>query len=356
MLVTAWAAGCGAPAQVERRVVETPATRGASEIVRAPNARLVPPQSVVDSAVRAFNAHDAATLAGLYAPATTSLTLGPRGWRKEIGRGSIENGAALLFAAFPDVTKTTTGLYASRDTVVQEWATSGTHSGEFMGVKATGHRVGFCAVSIYKIDGGGQIVVERTYFDHLTLARQIGLVKEPVRQPPTIPAGSAFVTTASDSPAEARNEDTVRSFFAWLDGPRTPAALARLLAPSATFTRASDGQETAGLSAIQSSYDALYAVFPDAAFSVVDLISAGDFVVAEVSMRGTQKGAVGGLPPTNKTVTLHRVEVFELHDDTITRARGYSSTLELRGQLDGLPSLSTMGDRAGSHERDGGAT
>jgi predicted ester cyclase len=339
LLVSTLTAGCAAQAQEARGLIEVPARPRSSEPVAAAGVALVQSQSVVDSTVRAFNAHDPTRLAALYAPDTTSVAPGPRGWHQEVGRASIENAAARLFAAFPDVTKTTTGLYARGDTVAQEWTTSGTHSGEFMGVKATGRPVRFRAVSIYKIDGNGQISGERTYFDQLTLAVQIGLVKDPSRPPSAISMTPTRAQTASDSPSEARNEGTVRAFFAWLDGERGTGELADILAPSAVFTRASDGEEISGLSAISSSYDALFAIFPDASFTVTDVIAAGEFVVAEVSMRGTQRGAVAKIPPTNRTVTLHRVEVFELHDSRITKACGYSSSLELRGQLDALPSV-----------------
>jgi steroid delta-isomerase-like uncharacterized protein len=346
-LVTMWTTGCGAQAQAARGAVDVPVSVARPAPASAPtpgaSAGAMPSQGVVDSAVRAFNAHDAARLAALYAPDVTSVAPGPRGWREEVGRAPVENAAARLFAAFPDVTKTTVGVYASGDKVAQEWATRGTHSGEFMGVKATGSPVGFRAISIFKIGPNGQIASERTYFDPMTLALQIGLVRGPGRPPAAAIAAPPSPTrahSAGERPAEARNEETVKAFFAWLDGQRSSDALATLLAPGAVFTRASSGEETAGIPAIVRSYEALFAIFPDATFSITDLIAADGYVVAEVSMRGTQRGAIAGVPPTNKTITLHRVDVFELQDSKITRACGYSSTLELRGQLDALPTLS----------------
>jgi steroid delta-isomerase-like uncharacterized protein len=308
----------------------------------AANPGVVRPESVVDSAVNVFNAHDSARLAALYAPDATTLTPGPRGWREQVGRAPIESAASRLFTALPDVTKVTTALYTRGDTVVQEWTTHGTHSGELMGVKGTGNPVGFRAISIYKVASDGQIASERTYFDPLTVALQIGLVKGGAHRPATIPPSPSrarTVSASSDRAAEARNESTVRALFAWLDGARKADELATIVAPTAVFTRAANDDETTGLTAIQRSYSALFAIFPDATFSVTDLIAAGPLVVAEVTMRGTQRGPVAGILPTNRNIALHRVEVFELDGDKITRARSYSSTLELRGQLESLPSV-----------------
>jgi predicted ester cyclase len=341
--VAAWSsAGCGAqiqtagaPSDTTSVSVEAPAA-GAS-----PSTGVVRPESVVDSAVGFFNAHDSARLAALYAPDATTITPGPRGWREQVGRGPIESAAAHLFAALPDVTKMTTALYTRGDTVVQEWTTHGTHSGELMGVKGTGNPVGFRAISIYRVAADGQIASERTYFDPLTVALQIGLFKGGSHRAAGLPPSAAparMVSASSDRSAEARNEATVRALFAWLDGARRADELATIVAPTAVFSRASNDDETSGLHAIHRSYSALFSIFPDATFSVTDVIAAGPLVVAEVTMRGTQRGPVAGILPTNKAVTLHRVEVFELDGDKITRARSYSSTLELRGQLDSIPS------------------
>jgi predicted ester cyclase len=336
-------AGCSAQIQAARGPSDAAPVPGDPQAAgAAANIGVARPESVVDSAVSVFNAHDSARLAALYAQDATTFTPGPRGWREQVGRAPIESAAARLFAALPDVTKMTTALYTRGDTVVQEWTTHGTHSGELMGVKGTGNPVGFRAISIYRIAPDGQIASERTYFDPLTVALQIGLVKGKSHRPAAIlPAAAAArtVSASSDRAAEARNEATVRALYTWLDGARKADDLATIVAPTAVFTRAANDDETAGLFAIQRSYSALFAIFPDATFSVTDLIAAGPLVVAEVTMRGTQRGPVAGILPTNRTVALHRVEVFELDGDKITRARSYSSTLELRGQLDSLPSV-----------------
>ena len=63
-----------------------------------------------------------------------------------------------------------------------------------------------------------------------------------------------------------------------------------------------------------------FAAFPDAHFTVEDMIAEGDRVVSRYTYRGTHQGswtAVLGIPPTGKQVTISGNEIFRIADGRI---------------------------------------
>jgi predicted ester cyclase len=51
------------------------------------------------------------------------------------------------------------------------------------------------------------------------------------------------------------------------------------------------------------------AAFPDLHFTVEDMIAEGDRVVSRLTTRGTHKGALMGIPPTGKQVTITGIDI-----------------------------------------------
>lgn len=83
-----------------------------------------------------------------------------------------------FFAAFPDMRVAIDDLLADGDKVVGRFTTRGTHTGELMGIPATGKEVVFGGISIYRI-AGGKIAEEWFGDDLLSLLQQIGAVPAP---------------------------------------------------------------------------------------------------------------------------------------------------------------------------------
>ena len=70
------------------------------------------------------------------------------------GINGLKQGYASFLAAFPDLHATIDALIAEGDKVVAYKTLTGTHSGEWLGTPATGNRVTFKIISIYKIKDG----------------------------------------------------------------------------------------------------------------------------------------------------------------------------------------------------------
>ncbi len=83
---------------------------------------------------------------------------------------------------------------------------------------------------------------------------------------------------------------------------RNWAAFYELIAPDFVLHDASTTIQ--GLEAYKQFISMYYTAFPDLHFIVEDLIAEGDRVVARYTSSGTQQGALMGIPPTGKQVTV----------------------------------------------------
>ena len=69
-------------------------------------------------------------------------------------------------------------ITAGEDRVVVRWIGRGTHTGELMGVAATGASIACDAITIFRI-AGGKIAEEWTVWDALGLLQQVGAAPVP---------------------------------------------------------------------------------------------------------------------------------------------------------------------------------
>jgi steroid delta-isomerase-like uncharacterized protein len=88
------------------------------------------------------------------------------------GRRNFAN----LFVAFPDFHRTMEDVVAEGDKVVARYTATGTHRGDFMGVPATGKKVKFAWITIYRV-AERKIAEEWLVADDLALLQQLGAVK-----------------------------------------------------------------------------------------------------------------------------------------------------------------------------------
>lgn len=98
----------------------------------------------------------------------------------ELIRGSREfrHVIAGFRSAFPDSALRVEEEIAEGEKVMLRWTFSGTHKGSFMGIPATGKRVTWTGITVYRIIDG-MVVEEQGEEDIAGFFRQVGLVREP---------------------------------------------------------------------------------------------------------------------------------------------------------------------------------
>lgn len=91
------------------------------------------------------------------------------------GRDGLREFLRAFQTAFPDLTWTVQNLIAQDDTVAAWSVWEGTHSGEFMGIPATGRRV---SVEAWTFDRfrDGRMASSRIIMDQFGLLQQLGVV------------------------------------------------------------------------------------------------------------------------------------------------------------------------------------
>ncbi|HEX7600149.1 MAG TPA: ester cyclase, partial [Polyangiaceae bacterium] len=122
--------------------------------------------------IGAWAAHDAKKLAAVYADDAVLSMPGPMGWM-DAKKADIETQMGGLFSAFPDSQMTPTRTFAKGNVVVTESVFTGTNTGDFMGQKATGKKVGYHAVMISWFNDDGLVSKEHVYYDHATAMAQM---------------------------------------------------------------------------------------------------------------------------------------------------------------------------------------
>ena len=309
----------------------------ATEIALPPPAA-VPPLSAAEQrketrrlVAEALNAHDAKKLASAY---TETAVIKASGMPDDVGRAAIANGVQELFDAISNFKYGVTRVWNSSSIVVTEWVGTGTHSGDFAGVRATEKPVGWTALSVSSFTDGGLIKEEHVYWDTLAVLSQIGAPagKGKPRPIPQLPSGNPETHNAQGTLAELRNIELVKQLSAARNA-RSDTDLFGLYAETLERWDVGTLGPAKGRDETNKGYKSFVAAFPDSTETVNDAWSTDDWVVAESTTVGTHKASFAGIAPTKKQVSVHECHVYQLKDGKIARDWSFASTPELTAQL-----------------------
>jgi steroid delta-isomerase-like uncharacterized protein len=128
-------------------------------------------RALVAAAFEAFNGHDVERLDDLFAEGYAHDAPIPP------GRESFKGFMRAVFAAFPDLEGTIDELVCEDGRVACASTWRGTHSGDFMGLAASGRSVEYRAIEIFRIEDG-RIAGHRQQTDTLALLTQLGALPE----------------------------------------------------------------------------------------------------------------------------------------------------------------------------------
>lgn len=83
--------------------------------------------------------------------------------------------------------------------------------------------------------------------------------------------------------------------------------------------------------------------FPDLNFEIEFTLSDGDFVVAYITMSGTQKGEFMGMAPSGKKFSAKTVDIIRMVDGKAAEHWGVSDAMAMMEQLGAMPPQSKGG-------------
>lgn len=311
-----------APASTEAGATENPA--------QAPAQAKIPTIDAVkkhnDEHMAAWAAHDAKKLMALHPPGAVIAMPGPKGL-EEMTAAAAEKQMAEFFKAFPDAKLTTTRVLVKDDKAIAEWVVTGTNSGDFMGGKPTGKRVGYGGVSVRWLGPDGKVTRENMYVDQTTMMGQLGKAPKDakVRAPLAAPTGATEFIVAK--PGDEKNETTLRSLYAAMEKQDVKGSVA-LFSTDIVVSNAYYPEDIKGLKAVEKDITEGSKAFVDSKTKISQCISAGSFVACEFVWSATWKGPAMGMKPTGKTGTVHGVEIARLKDGKIAETHGYGNGVE----------------------------
>ena len=106
--------------------------------------------------------------ASFLTPASPNLLYGGKGYLSVV---------YFMRKGFSDVNWKIEEMVAERNIVVVRWTCSGTHDGEFMGVKPTGNKFSICVMNFYYFNEKGKIVKDIAAEGMIGILRAIGICK-----------------------------------------------------------------------------------------------------------------------------------------------------------------------------------
>ena len=130
-------------------------------------------QDSSDLLYAAWNAHNAAAVAALYADDAeiVDITSGTT----MTGRGLIYAGAIDRLAGFPDYELERQQLLIDADTSAYRWVMRGTQTGVYQGLPPTGRAVEVAGATFSEFNPDGLVARDTHYIDVPALLRQLGL-------------------------------------------------------------------------------------------------------------------------------------------------------------------------------------
>ena len=92
-----------------------------------------------------------------------------------VGPEGVKLFVGAVRAAFPDIEMTIDDVIGEGEKVVIRYTLRGTHTGEFQGIAATGKKVTWAGINIYRWEGG-KVAETWQLLDALGLMQQLGVV------------------------------------------------------------------------------------------------------------------------------------------------------------------------------------
>ncbi len=104
--------------------------------------------------------------APFYTPASTDPLYGGKGYLSVVH---------WMRKGFSDVQWHITDMAADEEKVAVKWNLTGTHNGEFMGIKPTGKKISVCVMNFYYFNKDGKITNDVAAEGMIGIMRQIGM-------------------------------------------------------------------------------------------------------------------------------------------------------------------------------------
>jgi steroid delta-isomerase-like uncharacterized protein len=285
----------------------------------------------IKAIAESINKHDAKLFAMQYAPDTTVKIPGLPDIK---GRDALEKMTKDDFAGVPDAKIAFGRVFAKGNVQVAEWTYIGTNGGPWMGKPATNRPVGVKGVSVVTLNDEGLVKEEHRYFDMMTSQSQLDAKAKAgsFRPVPALP-------TAIESHA-AKDDDaamkTMNGLYTAFESHKV-ADMLPFVTDDTTYDDFSVPAQVKGKKAITDVVTGYNTAFPDFKQTHDMQMTSDGFAITEGVLTGTQKGAMGPIKATNKPVTIHFVDIWQIKDSKVVAGWTYVNSLEVLTEVGAVP-------------------
>lgn len=133
------------------------------------------PAAAVKELGRVWNSQDREGISALFA--TDAVFRDMAFGVQQRGLAAIREMMDETWRGIPDLNTELTRLIAHGEWVASEWTLTGTHTGDFPDLSATGRSFSIEGVSITHV-GEGKILIQRDYYDRASFLEQLGVLSE----------------------------------------------------------------------------------------------------------------------------------------------------------------------------------
>lgn len=248
------------------------------------------------------------------------------------GRDGEKGFVSGLRGGFPDLHFSIDHIIEEGDKVYARWSLTGTHTGEFLGIPASGNPISDEGGDIFHF-AGGKCTEVWVNEDSLGLMRHLGVLPpppggEPASQPaerPEIPA-----PTRQANPEE--NKAVVRRYFSEIMNGADERAIEELISPHFLFTIPTHGPAL-GPEGERAEVEMLHTAFPDVHFSIEDEFADSERVAVRWVARGTHLGPFLGIPASGKRFWIDGMGSYHIVDGQLVENQVNEDSLNLLVQI-----------------------
>jgi predicted ester cyclase len=263
----------------------------------------------------AWTAKDWAKFGACYSENATSEQV-DSGMPPLVGRSEIVDKNSKMSSEAPDETGELELVLVNGSNIAAVALLKGTNTGPLMApqgeLPATKKKFGLLMGHAVELTEDGRAVAhDRQYIDAATFLGQLGLAKLPHRRALDKGPAEKPVIVATGSDVEKANLAAAAKTLEAFNKHDVPALVATM-ADDVMFSDASAPADRAGKKAVEKSYKDMFKAFSDLKLDVTRAWPAGDYLVWEGSLVGTNDGAMpsmGIYKPTGKKVSSRYLEI-----------------------------------------------
>ena len=149
---------------------------------------------------------------------------------------------------------------------------------------------------------------------------------------------SSLVSQVRSGTTAAKNKAIITKMYHYFNLNNWDS-LAAIIAPDFVSHTPHPGQKP-GFEGMKEGFGEFRKAFPGVVNTPLDIVADGDLVIVRGNVKGTQTGAMNGVPASGKTMDIEYFDEWRLRDGTVKELWGLSDVTKMMNQLGLIPAQS----------------